>query len=255
MLTEFLNPEQWVMMAFLAFCRLGSALMLMPGFANARVPMKLRLFLGLALTCAALPLLAPFLQPLLRDMTLPSMMMAMLAEMLIGASFGVMVQVLFWAVQFIATITAMSMGFSGQPGVGIFESTPETPLANIIALGALACFFALDAHLIMIEGLISSYSALPPSLVLQPQAALIDLVDTLSKSFLTILRMGAPFLIYAILINFATGLINRLTPNIPVYFISLPFVMTGGLALLYFLLPELLHFFSTELMAWLGDLG
>jgi len=103
--------------------------------------------------------------------------------------------------------------------------------------------------------LISSYHALPPNLVLQPQAALTDLLDTLSKSFLTILRIGAPFLLYAILINFATGLINRLTPTIPVYFISLPFVIAGGLALLYFLLPELLHFFSTELVTWIEGFG
>jgi len=250
---SLLNPEQLIMLATLAFSRLGSCLMLMPGFANARIPVKFRLLLALALTVSTLPLLTPFLQPVMQDITLPSLLLAMLAEMLIGASFGLMVQALFWAIQFIATIIAMSMGFSGQPGVGIIDSMPEAPLANLVSLSALACFFALDGHLVAIEGLISSYNTLPPSLLLQPQAALIDLVDMLSKGFLTILRLGAPFVLYAILINFATGLINRLTPTIPVYFISLPFVIAGGLVLLYFLLPELLHFFSTELAQWLED--
>ena len=34
--------------------------------------------------------------------------------------------------------------------------------------------------------------------------------------------------------NLAIGLLNKLTPQIPIYFISLPFVITGGLILTYF---------------------
>jgi flagellar biosynthetic protein FliR len=54
-----------------------------------------------------------------------------------------------------------------------------------------------------------------------------------SQSFYVMLRLGSPFLAYSLLVNLAIGFVNKLTPQIPVYFISLPFVIFGGLVLLY----------------------
>ncbi len=76
-----------------------------------------------------------------------------------------------------------------------------------------------------------------------PQAALVDLSDTLSQAFLVMIRLGSPFVAYAILVNLAVGFINKLTPQIPIYFISLPFVIAGGLLLLYFGIATFLRLF------------
>ena len=46
---------------------------------------------------------------------------------------------------------------------------------------------------------------------------------------MVVIRLGSPFIAYAILVNLAIGFVNKLTPQIPVYFISLPFVIAGGL--------------------------
>jgi len=245
-----LLPEQMVLIVMLIFARIGTCLMVMPGFSGARVPMKIRLFLGFSLTLALYPLLTPYLQQASDAPRLDHLIVTMAAEMLIGASLGLVAQALFWGLQFIGNVIAMLMGFSGQPGMGILESRPEAPIANIIALGALACFFALDMHIQILSGLLASYQIFPTSPNIRPQAALVDLVDSLQLAFTILLRMTAPFLLYAILVNFAAGLINKLTPNIPVYFISLPFVLAGGLALLYLLLPELGQFLTSEMRVW-----
>ncbi|WP_425530453.1 flagellar biosynthetic protein FliR [Stenotrophomonas maltophilia] len=42
----------------------------------------------------------------------------------------------------------------------------------------------------------------------------------------------------------AIGFVNKLTPQIPIYFISLPFVIAGGLILFYFAVPTLLSLFG-----------
>jgi len=243
-------PEQAVVIAMLIFCRIGTCLMVMPGLSSARVPMKIRLFLGLALTLALFLLLEPHLREVSEKTRLDQLVVTMGAEMLIGASLGLVAQALFWGIQFVGNVIAMLMGFSGQPGMGILESRPEAPIANIIALAVLAIFFALDMHIQILQGLLVSYQILPPAPHMQPQAALVDLVDALQLAFSMLLRMVAPFLLYAILVNFAAGLINKLTPNIPVYFISLPFVLVGGLALLYMLLPELGQFLAAEMSHW-----
>jgi flagellar biosynthetic protein FliR len=59
-----------------------------------------------------------------------------------------------------------------------------------------------------------------------------------------VLRLGSPFVAYAVLINLAIGFVNKLTPQIPVYFISLPFVIAGGLILVYFGIVPLLRLFA-----------
>jgi flagellar biosynthetic protein FliR len=91
----------------------------------------------------------------------------------------------------------------------------------------------------------------PPSEGVAAGIRLTTLVDRLSASFMLALRVASPFLIYAVIVNLAVGLANKLTPSIPVYFISLPFVMAGGLLLLYQIGGELLTQFMTGFVAWL----
>lgn len=64
--------------------------------------------------------------------------------------------------------------------------------------------------------------------------------------------MASPFVIYGTIVNLAIGLANKLTPTIPVYFISLPFVLFGGLLLLYLTGRELVLQFSIAFAAWLS---
>ncbi|TGU70958.1 flagellar biosynthetic protein FliR, partial [Mesorhizobium sp. M1C.F.Ca.ET.144.01.1.1] len=44
-------------------------------------------------------------------------------------------------------------------------------------------------------------------------------------------------------VNLTIGFVNKLTPQIPVYFISLPFVIAGGMIIFYFAVGTLLSLF------------
>jgi flagellar biosynthetic protein FliR len=61
--------------------------------------------------------------------------------------------------------------------------------------------------------------------------------------------LGSPFVAYAILVNLGTGLVNKLTPQIPIYFISLPFIITGGLVLMYFAIGNFLSLYADGLVS------
>ena len=56
----------------------------------------------------------------------------------------------------------------------------------------------------------------------------------LGQSFLVAIRVASPFFLYSVIANFALTLINRVTPQIAMFFIAPPFVVAGGLVLLYF---------------------
>ena len=42
------------------------------------------------------------------------------------------------------------------------------------------------------------------------------------------LRIASPYVIYALIVNLALALINRLTPQVQVFFVATPFVVAGG---------------------------
>ena len=61
----------------------------------------------------------------------------------------------------------------------------------------------------------------------------------------------ALLIIYSIIVNFAIGVTNKLTPQIPVFFIATPFVLLGGFFLLMLTVHEFFGFFTVAFHSWL----
>jgi len=237
-------PETVVLAAFLAFCRVGACFMLMPGFGSARVPMQVRLFVAVGASLALLAHLWDVIAPHASDR--PGTLLLLIgSEILIGSLIGLVARLYVLAVQFIGTAVATMIGFGmAGGGIAIEENEPQPAVAAIISFSALMLLFVLDFHHAIIEALVTSYRLAPIEALFNPQSALTDLADTLSQAFFVMIRLGSPFVAYAILINLAFGFINKLTPQIPIYFISLPFVIAGGLLLLYFGIGTFLALFA-----------
>ncbi|WP_269932394.1 flagellar biosynthetic protein FliR [Aminobacter sp. HY435] len=235
--------QGFVLAAFLAFCRIGGCFMLMPGLSSVRVPMHIRLFVAVAATGGLLAHLWDQIYPYVDAR--PGILMPMIAsELLIGALIGLMARLYILALMFMGSAIAMLIGYGGVGGMAIEENEPQAPLASIISLSALILLFVFNFHHEIIRALVASYKVAPINLMFNPQAALVDVTDTLSESFMVVLRLGSPFIAYAILMNLTIGFVNKLTPQIPVYFISLPFVVAGGLILIYFGIGTMLSLFA-----------
>lgn len=217
-----------ILAAVLAFCRIGACLMLMPGISSARIPLQVRLFIALACSFAVLPLVLQRIVTAVDAGQPWTLFRLMAGEMFIGALIGILAHIYFWALQFMANMMAMAVGYSGSPADSITENEPQATLATIVTFSALFLFFVTDMHLEIFRALLNSYVAIPVDGRFRPDAAMIDFTDALSAAFLATLRIAAPFIVFAILVNFAIGLVNKLTPAIPVYFISMPFVLGEG---------------------------
>jgi flagellar biosynthetic protein FliR len=232
-----------VLAAFVAFCRIGACFMLMPGLSSVRVPLQVRLFVAIAATGGLLAFLWDKIFPFVdaRPQVLAPMI---ISELLVGGLIGAMTRLYMEALRFIGAAIAMLIGLTNLGGPAIEEPEPQAALAEIISLSALLFLFVFDFHHEVIRALVSSYSVAPVNVFFNPQAALVDVTDTLSDSFFLVLRLGSPFVAYAILVNLTVGFVNKLTPQIPVYFISLPFVIAGGMIIFYFAVGTLLSLFA-----------
>ena len=232
-----------VLAAFLAFCRIGACFMLMPGLSSVRVPLQVRLFVAIAATGGLLAFLwdriYPFVDP--RPQVLVPMVVS---ELLVGGLIGAMTRLYMEALRFIGAAIAMLIGLTNLGGPAIEEPEPQAALAAIVSFSALLFLFVFDFHHDIVRALVASYQVAPLDVFFNPQAALVDVADTISAAFFLVLRLGSPFIAYAILVNLTIGFVNKLTPQIPIYFISLPFVIAGGMIIFYFAVGTLLSLFA-----------
>ena len=235
--------ETVVLAAFLAFCRIGACFMLMPGFSSVRIAVHVRLFIAVAVTWALLAHLWDSIVPFV-GRSADAMLMLVASELLVGATIGMVTRLYTLALQFAGSVIAMTGGFGGMAGSTVDEAEPQAPLTVIITTCALLLLFALDFHHEVLKALVASYQVAPMGRFFDAQGALIDIADTVSQSFYLTLRLASPFIAYAILANLAIGFVNKLAPQIPVYFVSLPFIIVGALTLLYFGIGIMLSLFG-----------
>ena len=217
--------------------------MLMPGLSSVRVPMQVRLFVAISATAGLLVHLSDQIFPYVSRR--PDILGPMIiSELLVGALIGIMARLYILALQFMGSAIAMLIGFSGVAGPSVEEGEPQAALASIISLSALLLLFVFDFHHEIIRALVNSYRVAPVDVLFNPQGALVDIADTISESFFVVLRLGSPFVAYSLLVNLTIGFVNKLVPQIPVYFISLPFVIGAGLIIVYFGIGPMLSLFA-----------
>jgi len=241
-----------VMATFLIFCRIGGCLMLVPGYSSGNLPARIRLFVAFAATLVFIPLVLPEVEPLVRNAPLARVVTLIGSESMVGAVIGLAGRVYLLALQTLATAMAMVIGLSNMPGAPLDDMEGLPSLTQLIIVSAVALFFFTGQHWEVLRGLLASYRVWRPADGLEIQVALPQISERLSDAFVLTLRVTSPFMIYGVIVNFAVGLANKLTPTIPIYFISTPFVLMGGLVLLYFTVSELLAQFMAGLAAWLA---
>jgi len=215
--------------------------------------MRVRLFLAIAVTLMLSPIL--FSAPTVR---VPASPMADLfpliaSETLKGLVIGFMGRMFFLALEFLVSAASMFMGLGNFPGMPAEGIEPVPALVSLVMMTATVMIFLTDLHVQVLAALLDSYEVSPIGEFQLANAPLYDITDKLSQATFIAMQATAPFLVYAVIVNLAIGLANRLTPQIPAYFISLPLVLAGGLLLLFFVLDDMFGVFLDGFTDWLTN--
>jgi len=245
-----LNPNV-TLATFILFCRIGGCLMLMPGISSAQIPVQVRLFIAVAVTLSLAPLLldsAP-LRSLSAD-PIPALRL-IVVETAIGGLIGLLGRVFFLALETLATGVSTMLGMANPFGIDLEPNQALPPLANFVSLSATALIFITDTHWEVLRGLAASYRAIPIGADFNAGFSLRQVAGMLGETFRLALRVCSPFFIYAIIVNLAMSVVNRLTPQIAIFFTATPFIIGGGLLLLYFAIRSMLGEFIDAFQSWL----
>jgi flagellar biosynthetic protein FliR len=237
------DPQGSVLVLFAIFCRIGACIMTLPGFSSARISMTVRFFLAFSVSMAMTPLLFDSIYPRVSGGG-ASLVVVIIAELLIGLMYGLVPRLYVLGLQFAGSAISMAIGLNTPGSSDILEDTPENQMTNLISFGGLLVLFILDFHHVVFRALIDSYTVMPLGGMPDSQKMLITLTDTLSQTFMLMLRLASPFLIFGLMFNFGVGLVNKLAPQVPVFYISTPYLLLGGLLLVYFTIAAMVMQFG-----------
>jgi flagellar biosynthetic protein FliR len=241
-----------VLGTFILFCRIGACLMLMPGFSSSQIPLQVRLFLALAVTLSLAPMLIALVPPeALGDEPIQALRYIGV-ELLVGGSIGVLGRLFLLALETLAMAGALAIGLSNPFGVLSEEPEVLPPFVSLITMSATALIFITDLHWEVFRGIAASYSAIPIKPDFDVGFSLFQFSKMLAEVFQISLRISSPFIIYTVMIQITVSIINRVTPQISIYFISTPFVIGGGLILTYIIIKSYLDQFVLGFSAWLS---
>ncbi|MCJ2048326.1 flagellar biosynthesis protein FliR [Methylobacterium sp. J-070] len=236
---------------FVIFCRVGGCLMVAPGLSSTRVAQRVRLFIALTVTLAVAPLLLPKFGTQLRDAAPADTLWWIGCETLTGLAIGFFGRAFHFALETMASALATMIGLGGIPGNPVAESEGVSLAGSLVMIAATMLIFAMDLHWELLRGLVASYDRIPAGTPFGAGPMLAGFVDRITEAFIMAVRVTSPFVIYSVLVNLAMGLANKLTPQIPVFFIATPFVLFGGLLLLMFLSNDMLAQFIGAYEHWL----
>lgn len=221
--------ESPLLPGFIVFCRVGGCVMTAPGLSSERIPMRSRLYIALGVSLALAPPLMDELRKAVDPNSPASILLAILAESVIGVALGLLARFYFLALETLATSIAMSFGLGNIFGGAIAESDAAPALTSFVVTAAVTLLFLADIHLELIRGLGQSYETAPVSASFAPAALLEEMSRALTQSHLLALKICSPFLLFALILNVAVGLLARVTPQVQVYFISGPLTILLGL--------------------------
>lgn len=240
---SLLNQQLWTI--FLVFCRLGSALMLYPGMGESYIPPRLRL--GFALVCtycigAALP---PMLHatPDLSVHDIP----LIVREILIGISSGLLMRVFFLTLESVGTVWSMQTGLSHVMLLNPLMNQPASVWGHALSLFGLALLFATDTHHFFLKGLNQSFQTCPLGQGFLHEAWVETAQQVGRASAELALTLSAPFLGAGLIFYTALGLMNRMIPQIQIFFVTQPLQILLGLLLISLVFAESLKLFLHQL--------
>lgn len=234
---------------FLVFLRLSALLMFFPGIGESFVPGRIRLLVAFVLTLVITPVVSEGLPSteLLTAYTLT----CIIREVFLGAFLGVLARIFFSALHVTGTMIGLQTSLSGaallNPSLGI----QDTAIGTMLLFGAIALMFATDCHYLLIGALVSSYDNFPVmgEIIIGDFSQAITRI--VSQSFWLGIKLSIPVMIVGTLLSVCTGLVNRLMPQMQVYFMFMPVQVFLGFMLLAVTISTIVSVFISHFREFL----
>jgi flagellar biosynthesis protein FliR len=251
--TGFAGIEQQLLLWMLAMIRPGTAFLAAPIFSAPQVPVQLRITLALAIGIPAASGSAMVIPA--EGIVSLSGLLFIIPEILIGLALGFAVQ-LGYAAALLggeAISNVMGLGFAAMANPLGGAASPA--VSQFLSILAIFLFFGFDGHLLLVQAILQSYSALPPGGAGLSSDIVGGLVEFGGLVFAAGLAIALPVGAAMVIVQLVMAIIARSTPSLNLFAIGLPATLIGGLVLMAMATPVMADLVAAALRQGLDHMA
>lgn len=218
------DPTRLILIGALTAARIIPIFTLAPFLGGKLVPGTIKIAISLTFVVMVFPMVASR-TPDLNAMS-PALLVALfLKEIAVGVVIGFLSSLPFFAAEAAGRLADTGRGANMSEVLVPQLGTRSSPLGDLSLQLAIVIFWAMDGHLLFFNALASSYEALPitgfPSVAAAQGVGNLAVYAT-SHLILVTLGLAAPVLAATFLTDLSLGLVNRVSPQIQVFFVGMP---------------------------------
>jgi flagellar biosynthetic protein FliR len=235
------NIIAYIEVFFAVFARCIGLVLSLAIFGSRGIPAIARIGLALFLAVAMLPVLG--------DVTLPQNIwtycLKTAEELFLGLAMGYIINLVFVAIQMGGSFIDLPIGFRAANLVDPQWGYPVPLIGHFKYLMALALFFVMDGHHMVLRGLATSFEILPTAGFSPDGPARMGkvVVDLFATSFIMALKMSLPVAGALFLTDCAFAMLARAAPQINVFLLGFAVKILVGIAILAITLPYFVEYF------------
>ncbi|MFZ0395792.1 MAG: flagellar biosynthetic protein FliR [Terracidiphilus sp.] len=211
----------------LALIRVSGMVLFAPFFSSSALPVRAKAVFVLAVAFLLAPLVAS-----LPNAHAEISFRAILGELAVGLTYGLALAMLNEMLLFAGQIAGMQFSFSL---VNLMDpSSPiETPLlGTLFQLAGTLVVISAGLDRILLASMMRSFRAAPLGSYRMTPATGLGVAQAASGVFVAALELAAPVLAATLLVEISTALMGKLSPQLPVMFLSVPMKQITGFVVL-----------------------
>jgi flagellar biosynthetic protein FliR len=156
-------------------------------------------------------------------------------EIALGMALGLAVRFVFFGIEIAGQMISDSMGLSIAASFNP-EMGHSTDVSKLLSVLATLLFLATDTHHDLIAVFVRSYDLVPAGSA-DVNALVREAVALIGRIFVIALKLGAPVVVGIVTTNLLLAFVYKATPQINIFFISLPLYIGIGFFILFLAIP------------------
>lgn len=220
---------------FTVFVRCSAMLLSSPMY-GAVVPVVVRMLSAVVMSLAMMPVVQDKLPPM------PSNLVGLILlaghEALFGLLIGMCMQFLMAVFQIAGALSDLQLGIGSAQLFNPLVSGTATPLGQFKFWLGLVVLFLVNGHHMMFSAFVQSFGMEGPFQA-DPMTAVATGASMLGQLLMLSIQIAAPVIAVTVLIDIASGLVNKAVPQSQPFLLSLPAKLAVGVVVLGLGLPTI----------------
>ena len=210
--------DTYIVGFMLLFFRFAALFMAVPIFSHKSIPKTLKTAMAFFFTIVFYPSL-PTLEIAIN---VPSIVMALLSELLFGLAIGVILQIAFNIITFAGGIISFMMGFSMASAIDPQSGISMPIISQFLSLMALMVLFSIDLHHWMLLFIDGSLQTIPLGGFMMSKDLFAYTIQATSDMFLVGLMIAFPIIALSWLADIIFGMLMKTMPQFNLLVIGFP---------------------------------